>query len=167
VSDADLVWVYGVVADAPEPLVAAGVDGHPVLVHRHAGFSALVSAVPRERFNEQALTERLEDLESVERLARAHDAVLEAALATVTVVPFRLCTVYSSLEALDAMLAREGLALSAALDRLDGMQEWGVKGFLRAPVAASAAVEAPAARRRRPPWRRSTPRSPSVRRRRR
>ncbi len=141
-SDADLVWVYGVVADAPEPPVASGVDGHPVLVHRHAGLSALVSEVPRERFNEQALTERLEDLESVERLARAHDAVLEAALATVTVVPFRLCTVYSSLEALDTMLAREGLALSAALDRLDGMQEWGVKGFLRAPVAASAAVEA-------------------------
>lgn len=141
-SDADLVWVYGVVADAPEPPVASGVDGHPVLVHRHAGFSALVSQVPRDRFNEQALTERLEDLESVEGLARAHDAVLEAALATVTVVPFRLCTVYSSVQALDTTLAREGPALSAALDRLDGTQEWGLKAFLRAPVPASPAEEA-------------------------
>jgi Gas vesicle synthesis protein GvpL/GvpF len=137
-----VIWLYGVVADAPEPPIASGVDGHPVRVHRHAGLSALVSQVPRERFSQEALTERLEDLESVELLARAHDAVLEAALATVTVVPFRLCTVYSSLHALDTMLAGEGLALSAALDRLDGMQEWGVKAFLRAPVPASGAEEA-------------------------
>jgi hypothetical protein len=38
------------------------------------------------------------------------------------------------------MLDREGPALAAALDRLDGMQEWGVKAFLRAaaPVAGAA-----------------------------
>jgi Gas vesicle synthesis protein GvpL/GvpF len=83
----------------------------------------------------------LEDLESVELLARAHEAVLEAALAAVAVVPFRLCTVYSSLQALDAMLAREGVTLKAALDRLNGMQEWGVKAFLRPRVPASGADE--------------------------
>jgi Gas vesicle synthesis protein GvpL/GvpF len=141
-SSETVVWLYGIVAEEAEPPVASGVDGHPVQVHRHAGLSALVSQVPRERFSEEALTERLEDLESVEVLARTHDAVLEAALAAVTVVPFRLCTVYSSLEALDAMLAQEAVVLKAALDRLDGMQEWGIKAFLRAPVPASGAHEA-------------------------
>jgi Gas vesicle synthesis protein GvpL/GvpF len=140
-SSATLIWVYGVVADAAEPPSVPGVDGHPVQLHSHAGVSALVSQVPRERFSEERLTERLEDLEGVERLARAHDAVLEAALTAGAVVPFRLCTVYSSLHALDAMLDREGLALTAALDRLDGMQEWGVKAFLRAPAAVSSAEE--------------------------
>jgi hypothetical protein len=53
-------------------------------------------------------------------------------------VPFRLCTIYASRQRLDAMLDREGAALRAALDRLDGMQEWGVKAFLRAPVGATA-----------------------------
>ena len=140
-SSETVIWLYGVVAEAPEPPLSSGVDGHAVEVHRHAGLTALVSQVPRERFNEEALTERLEDLESVETLARAHEAVLEAALAAVTVVPFRLCTVYSSLQALDAMLAQEGVALKAALDRLNGMQEWGVKAFLRASVPASGADE--------------------------
>jgi hypothetical protein len=136
-----LVWLYGV-TDRPEPPVASGVEGHPVHVHEHAGVRALVSHVPRERFSEEALKERLEDLESVELLARAHDAVLEAALAAGAVVPVRLCTVYSSLHALDTLLEREGPALRAALDRLSGMQEWGVKAFLRAPVPASPADEA-------------------------
>jgi hypothetical protein len=136
-----VVWLYGIVAGGAEPPVSTGVDGHPVQIHAHAGLSALVSHVPLARFSEEALAKRLEDLESVERLARAHEAVLEAAQAAVTVVPFRLCTIYSSPQTLDAMLAREADALAEELGRLDGMQEWGVKAFLRAPVPASGADE--------------------------
>jgi len=148
VSTETVVWVYGVVADASEPPVAAGVDGHPVEVHTHAGVSALVSEVPRERFSEQGLAERMEDLESVELLARAHDAVLESALTAGAVVPVRLCTVYSSLAALDEMLERDAVSLAATLERLDGMHEWGVKAFLRPsgpapeePGAAASGIE--------------------------
>jgi hypothetical protein len=136
-----VLWVYGVAAVAPN---TPGVDGHPVRVHEHAGVKALVSEVPGERFGEEALRERLEDLEELEALARAHEGVLEAAMAGGAVVPFRLCTIYSSPDALDATLDREALSLTAALDRLDGMQEWGVKAYLRAaaPSAAGAAEEA-------------------------
>ena len=141
-SSETVVWLYGIVAGASEPSPPSGVDGQPVQVHRHAGLSALVSHVPQEHFSQEALAQRLEDLESVERLARAREAVLEAALATVAVVPVRLCTIYSSLGALDAMLARESVALTAALERLDGMQEWGVKAFLRVAVPAAASDEA-------------------------
>jgi hypothetical protein len=108
--------------------------------------AALVSDVPRERFGEQALTARLEDLESLEALARGHEAVLEAAMATGAVVPFRLCTIYASSDRLDEMLDREGLTLTAALDRLDGMQEWGVKAFMTdaADAVTADAATAPA-----------------------
>jgi hypothetical protein len=135
-----LLWVYGVVPGAVEqPPAAAGVDAAPVRLHRRAGVTALVSEVPRERFDEQALSARLEDLDALEALARAHEGVLQTAMASGVVVPFRLCTIYSSPERLDAMLEREALTLTAALDRLDGMQEWGVKAFL-APAAAAVAA---------------------------
>lgn len=134
-----LLWVYGIVPAGFDTPVGEGVDGRPVASHRHAGVAALVSEVPRERFDEQALRARLEDVEDLEALARAHEAVLQSALRDGTVVPFRLCTIYSSPDRLDAMLDREGAALAAALSRLRGMQEWGVKAFLRAPAPVSAA----------------------------
>jgi hypothetical protein len=139
-----LLWVYGVVAgDVTEP-PDAGVDGHAVRLHRHAGMTALVSQVPQEDFGEEALTAQLEDLDRLEALARSHEAVLESAMAGGAVIPFRICTIYSSPDGLDAMLDREALTLTAALDRLDGMQEWGVKAFARAPATVVEGAATPA-----------------------
>jgi hypothetical protein len=134
-----LVWVYGIVgADVGEAPVGEGVDGHPVTIHRRAGLGALISRVPPREFGEKALGRRLEDLEEVAGLARAHDRVLEAAASKGGVVPFRLCTIYSSIDRLDAMLESETSTLAATLRRLAGSQEWGVKAFAapRMPVAA-------------------------------
>jgi hypothetical protein len=145
------IWVYGVVgADAPVPDGLAGVDGrHPVELVQGGGVAALASAVPLDEFSAEALRSRLEDLERLEALARAHERVLEAALAHGPVVPFRLCTIYESRPHLADMLGREGERLAAALARLDGVSEWGVKAFLASPAAAAAAApgaEAGAAR---------------------
>jgi hypothetical protein len=141
-----LLWVYGIVASgSDEPPAGTGVDGHPIHLHRHAGMTALVSEVPHERFTEEALRARLEDLEGLEALARAHEAVLQTTMETGAVVPFRLCTIYSSRDRLNAMLDREGLTLTALLDRLDGMQEWGVKAFLRSRSGVTAAASTAAA----------------------
>jgi hypothetical protein len=140
-----LLWVYGVAEAGTEPPTGDGVDGHPLRAHRRAGVTALVSEVPKGRFTKEALTARLEDLDELETLARAHDGVLERAMANGAVVPFRLCTLYASSRRLDTMLDREGAALRAALDRLGGMQEWGVKAFLRAGVSAPAGDDPDAA----------------------
>jgi gas vesicle protein GvpL/GvpF len=137
-----LLWVYGLTT-ATQPPSIEGVDGRPVRAHPHRGVTALVSDVPAERFGEQALKARLEDLESVEALARAHEGVLERAMSAGAVVPFRLCTIYASPGSLDEMLDREAGALTATLDRLGGMQEWGVKGFLRAPTPVGADDDTP------------------------
>ena len=136
-----LLWVDGIVPAAFDAPPSKGVDGRPVALHRHDNVTALISEVPRERFDEQALRERLEDVEDLEALARAHEDVLQrAAMGAGTVVPFRLCTIYASPERLDAMLDRESAALAATLSRLSGMQEWGVKAFLRAREAVPAAA---------------------------
>jgi hypothetical protein len=128
-------WVYGVVEDAaPAP---AGVDGAPVRPIRRGEIAALASTVPVERFGEEPLKAALEDLERVEALARAHQAVIDHALAHGAVVPFRLCTIYADEARVQEMLAREHDALRRTLDRLRGNAEWGVKVYRAKQVEPS------------------------------
>jgi hypothetical protein len=124
------VWLYGVLpGDAADPDGWPGVAaGAPVRAVRRAGLCALVSDVPMPEFGTEALQQRLEDLDQVEALARAHEQVLDRAPGPV--VPFRLCTIYSSDASLIAMLDGEHAALAATLERLRDAQEWGVKAYL-------------------------------------
>jgi hypothetical protein len=91
------------------------------------GLAALVASVPRAEFGEEPLRRNLNDLQWLERVARSHEAVLERAMATNTIVPLRLCTLYETEGNVRQMLEREGKALRGALARLTGRQEWGVK----------------------------------------
>jgi Gas vesicle synthesis protein GvpL/GvpF len=140
---ADGVWLYGVLdgatADRPG---GRGVDpAHPVEIVRHAGLAAVTSRVDLDEFGEDALHAALEDLDRLEALARAHERVLDEALRCGAVVPFRMCTIYEGEQRLRAMLERERESLAAALRRLRGKAEWGVKAF-----APAAAVTAPTPR---------------------
>jgi hypothetical protein len=140
----EAVWIYGVedgAAAGPPP--GRGVDpAHPVELVRHAGLAALTSRVNGEEFNEDALREALEDLDRLEALARAHERVLDDALTGGAIVPFRICTIYSSEDSVREMLERERKTLADALGRLRGKSEWGVKAF--APEAARPPTSAPA-----------------------
>lgn len=139
------LWVYGVIpGDAAGPGDRTGVDGGAVEVMRHGDVAALVTRVPLERFGEEAIKERLEDLEQLEALARAHDEILAAALAAGDVVPFRLCTIYESADSLRGTLGRDGAELAAALARVSGKEEWGVKALLGVPDAVASGQPAPA-----------------------
>jgi hypothetical protein len=125
------LWLYGVMdGDAAGPPQRRGVDSaHDVELIRHAGLAALVSAVPLDEYDESGLRETLEDLDKLEVLARAHEVVLDDALGIGAVVPFRICTVYASAARVEEMLERERRPLTAALGRLRGMSEWGVKAY--------------------------------------
>jgi hypothetical protein len=142
----DGVWVYGIVpGDAPELPRRAGVDErHDVELIRHAGLAAVGSAVSLQEYRREALEEQLEDLERVSALARAHQRVLDDALAAGPVVPLRICTIYDSAERVRAMLEHERPALAAALRRLSGTAEWGVKAYASGVAPAAAAAAAPA-----------------------
>jgi hypothetical protein len=132
---ATLLWVYGVVPAGAAPPRRPGVDGATVEGVAEGRLAALVSTVPESRYRPDALTSRLEDLDELERLSRAHDGVLEDALADGDVLPLRLCTLYESPASLRTMLARDGEALGDALGRIAGRAEWGVKAFLRRPAS--------------------------------
>jgi len=146
----DALWAYCVfpAADSlPADTVAVDADGRLERVVS-GDLAAIVSRVPLAEFGATPLRENLNDLEWLERVARAHEAVLDAALGQSTIVPLRLCTIYESEQSVREMLEREHDSLSRALNALSGRQEWGVKLTVDvdrlAEVARSRSAEAPA-----------------------
>jgi hypothetical protein len=140
------LWVYGVLdGDVAAPAPCRGVDdAHVVELIRHADLAAAASPVALEGFGEAALRESLEDLDRLEALARAHEQVLDEAMRVGTVVPFPICTVYADAERVRGMLEREREPLAAALRRLRGTAEWGVKAYLIEREDGETAGTAPA-----------------------
>jgi len=124
----DGLWAY-CVTHAGELALAggAGLDGGVVEQVEAGGLAALVTRVPLAEFGAGPLRENLNDLEWLERVARAHETVLEGALSNGTIVPLRLCTIYESEDSVREMLEREHDSLARALETLSGRQEWGVK----------------------------------------
>ena len=129
-----VVYVYAVTdPDAPEPDVASGVDGAPVRRVVAGRLAALVSSVDAVRFSEEALRRSLEDLQWLEVTARAHHAVVDAAARAGPVAPVRFATVYLDDDRVRGLLTDQAAAFAAALDRVRGRVEWGVKGFAVPP----------------------------------
>ena len=74
-------------------------------------------------------------------MARAHEAVLERVLSLGAMVPLRLCTIYTSEQAVREMLIERAEPLREALDRVDGRNEWGVKLIVTRDALGAAARE--------------------------
>ncbi|MCW3063640.1 MAG: gvpL2 [Solirubrobacterales bacterium] len=139
-------WAYCVVPAAEADRVPPNLDSvdpsGPVEIVTCGELAAVVSRVPLSEYGDERLREHLEDLAWVERVARAHEEVLEAAMSATTIVPLRLCTIYLSRDRVEALLEDQAPGLAAALAELRGRTEWGVKVFApAAAVAASASTE--------------------------
>jgi hypothetical protein len=141
-TDAVVVYVYAVgdavLAESADVSSIDGIDGTPVRIVVSGGLAAVVSSVDGGRFSEEALTHSLEDLRWLEDTARAHHGVVDAVALGHPVAPVRLATVYLDDDRVRAVLDEEGDAFTAALDRVRGRTEWGVKVF-----AAAAAGDKP------------------------
>jgi hypothetical protein len=124
----ELLWTYGVLrADAAIPANIEGIASSPVGTIEAEDLLALASRVPAAEFGPEPLRENLNDLAWLEGVARAHEEVLERALAAGTLLPLRLCTIYETEQRVRDMLEAERGVLGEALDLLDGRQEWGAK----------------------------------------
>jgi hypothetical protein len=137
------LYLYGIVrADVRIAGELAGVDSrHHVFLLEGNELAAIVSSVALEEFGEEQLRENLNEVAWLEEKARAHERVLEALLESTTVVPTRLCTIFSDEKQVREMMSREGPALLEALERLEGKAEWGVKVFAEPGALERAAVE--------------------------
>jgi gas vesicle protein GvpL/GvpF len=124
-------WVYAVTDRDPAQDLSwlTGVAGTRVRPVRSAGMTALISDVDLAEFGADALRRNLEDLQWLERTARAHHEVIDAASRIVPLLPMRLATVYHGEPTLaDALEARREDFL-AALEQVGGRVEWGVKAY--------------------------------------
>ncbi|EXU68401.1 gas vesicle protein [Streptomyces sp. PRh5] len=140
-----LRYAYAVVRDTGAPDAAldaltalegvTGVADESVYAVRHLGLAVLAGAVPAEDYAEGPLRKRLEDMAWLEKMARAHQRVVDTAGAESCVIPVRLATVCHGDEGLRRMLATGRERFTAALDRLEGRVEWGVKAYATQPAA--------------------------------
>lgn len=139
-SDDVAVWLYAVIhgdaaVDLPDGL--SGVEGEKVRRLDSADLSAIVGTVHLGEFGEEALRRNLENLDWLAVKARAHDAVISAIARSGPVLPVRMATVYLDDEGVEELLTTRRQDFVAALDRVTGRDELGVKAFAdQASVAA-------------------------------
>jgi hypothetical protein len=129
-----LVYLYAVgdaVLGENDPSGLTGVDGTPVRVVVDGRLGAVVSTVDPLHFSEEALRRNLEDLTWLAESAHAHHAVVEAIWQHHPVAPLRLATIYLDDDNVRGLLRAKDAAFTAALDRIRGRREWGVKAFAR------------------------------------
>jgi hypothetical protein len=125
------VYLYGVtrgldlaaLGDSP------GVAGTPVRGVVAGGLTALVSTVRLAEYGEEALRANLEDLAWIEATARAHHTVVDRAARVAPTAPVRIATVYHDDERVSQVLREGRERFGAALDRITGRSEWGVKAY--------------------------------------
>lgn len=140
-------YLYGVVpTGGTAPSVAAVDPRDEVAVVAEGPIAGLASRVSLAEFDEAALPQRLSDAAWLEQKIRAHEQVLEAALAGGAVVPCRFCTVYRDEDDLRRFLAERGESLAAALARVEGRVELGVKAFAAGTPSGDEAAEAESGR---------------------
>lgn len=134
------VWVHAVTrgVDRNQLDGLTGVGGGPVRLIGPASLAAVVSTVDLTEFGEEPLRHNLEDLDWLESVARSHHQVANAVAQLGPVVPTRLATVHLDDAGVAAELTERGVDLTAALDRVDGRVEWGIKAYAR-PVPTGSA----------------------------
>lgn len=142
-----LLYVYAVARHRPGragtwPVVEGVVGGRAAECWRADAFLLVASAVP-EGLPVTDLSGARSDTPSdpgggraVERLAVTHFEVLLAFLADYTLLPLRLGSLYADPGELERRLVQARVAVTAALDRLEGGREWSVS--LRCDEAALA-----------------------------
>ncbi|MFJ9724032.1 GvpL/GvpF family gas vesicle protein [Streptomyces sp. NPDC101209] len=129
------------VTDTPVPDdVLARTPGHdgggPLRVLAAGSLYLVVQDAPAAAFSEEALAERLNRPDELERCALAHHRGVETAAGAGPVVPLPMATLYlDDRNAVRAVTAREA-SLRALLDRLRDRTEWAVK--VHGPTTAQA-----------------------------
>lgn len=135
------LWLHAVMRDPDLARLTGltGVGGRPVRTIAAAGLTAIVCPVDLAEFGEEPLRRNLEDIGWVEAVARTHHHVALELSRWGPVVPARLATIYLSDESVVGLLTRGRTGIDAALRRISGRIEWGVKAYtLPAPRPAPA-----------------------------
>lgn len=115
-------------ARVPEGLPAAGA---PETIRVTPSLWMIVADVPTDVYAGAGQEQALADLERVGRMALAHEAVVEhfAKQPSLTVIPLKLFTMFSSREKAAADIGARKTAIERAMRRIAGAEEWGIRVF--------------------------------------
>jgi hypothetical protein len=107
-----------------------------------ADVAVVTGRVPASEFGDDALAVHLNDRSWVERVAMEHQAVVQQLVPVATVVPLRFGSLHRTRDAVEEFLHVNRDGYLAALERLRGRVELGVKVWLAPPPPVSSAEEA-------------------------
>jgi hypothetical protein len=128
--------------------VPPGLPGteRPRILDAGRGLWLVAAAAPTDRYAGEALESSLRDLEWVAEVAVAHEAVVEhfARQPSATVIPMKLFTMFSSDARALTEMRRRRKDIAAAMRRIAGAEEWGVR--IMRGSAPPAVPQAPAER---------------------
>lgn len=146
----DAAYLYCIVRSPGAPRMGRVPDGlpdasRPTAVEAAQSMWLIVSKVPLLEYGSEVLDRKLRDLDLVATLAVAHEAVVEffARTPSVTVVPMKMFTMFSSVERAIAEMRGRRREIDLALDRVAGCEEWGVRVTARPPRAMRTTTERP------------------------
>ena len=108
------------------PVRAIDVDLGPMKPTRLRGW-LIVADAPLDRYGEQEVNKRLQDLDWVARAAVAHERIIESFVTSPAVLPMKLLTIFTSDQrAVDHVMA-DPVRVRALLSRVMHHEEWGVR----------------------------------------
>ena len=139
-----VVHAYGLVPGTDGLSLPEGIDGRPVETMTVGSLSALISALDANRYGPQAWEEHAEDLAWINQLVNEHHRVLQQAVEQGDVLPLRLSTIHSDAPALKRAMEEHETELTAALERVRGHVEMGVKVYAADAASASTGQPRPA-----------------------
>jgi len=132
-TSAPLVYLYGIVRTDLKPdfgtvsTPVGEVEFGPCRHLSNGGLSAIVSTMkPPEG---RTLDDILQDDRGSKDLVLHHHRTLEALVGRQTVLPLRFGAVFGDDQGVERVMRHNHEALQAALDRIDGSVEWGLKIF--------------------------------------
>ena len=127
-------YLYAIVKSAAKPPTAGAPAGLPGAERRVSLKAAdalwlIASEVPLDVYGPESLERHLGDLDWVGRIALAHEAVVEyfARRRGAAVIPMKLFTMFSSPQRAVDEIAKRKRAIGAAMRRIAGAEEWGVR----------------------------------------
>jgi len=144
------IYIYCLVERARRPTsskLPAGLPGAsiPELLEIDRSLWAVACEAPLSSYAPDRLEEHLRDVAWVSDMALAHEAVVEsfASQAGAAVIPLKLFTMFSNRDRAMADLRARRKDVAAALARIRGCVEWGVRITRRPPTAPSRPKIAP------------------------
>jgi hypothetical protein len=138
------IYLYCLVKSARRPSmthVPGGLPGasRPEAVDASGGLWLVVAEAPLDTYGSGQLEQHLSDMDWVGRIALAHEEVVEvfARRNSATVIPMKLFTMFSTRQRAVADVAGRRRSINAAMRRIAGADEWGVRITRGAPAAAA------------------------------